>query len=149
MHPSPYRTPPRTLLACDETQILSIVKKYKEIAEELNISVNTVKTHITTGLKTLRGEFPASLLLLLFTNPYRHLRLIRHQSFLPLPLNTLNLSFRHFKSSLIHLDARYKKKKILSRIVSFVTRLIPIPRQFSHYTESPDRKNTKGIKASL
>lgn len=43
-------------------------KKQKEIAEELNISVNTVKTHIATGIKTLRDEFPASLLLLLFTN---------------------------------------------------------------------------------
>ena len=60
---------------CSQVMKLSFIecKKYKEIAEELNISVNTVKTHITTGLKTLRDEFPASLLLLLFTHPYRHL----------------------------------------------------------------------------
>lgn len=38
-------------------------KKYKEIAEELNISVNTVKTHITTGLKILRDEFSEPLIL--------------------------------------------------------------------------------------
>ncbi|WP_303179782.1 RNA polymerase sigma-70 factor [uncultured Butyricimonas sp.] len=43
-------------------------KKYKEIAEELNISVNTVKTHVTTGLNILRDEFPSSLLLLLLVH---------------------------------------------------------------------------------
>ena len=42
-------------------------KKYKEIAEILGISVNTVKTHITTGLKVLRDEFPASMLTLFFS----------------------------------------------------------------------------------
>ena len=59
---------------CSQVMKLSFIecKKYKEIAEELNISVNTVKTHITTGLKTLRDEFPASLLLLLFSHPHRH-----------------------------------------------------------------------------
>ena len=60
---------------CSQVMKLSFIecKKYKEIAEELNISVNTVKTHITTGLKTLRDEFPVSLLLLLLANPNRHL----------------------------------------------------------------------------
>ncbi|MBS7199273.1 MAG: sigma-70 family RNA polymerase sigma factor, partial [Bacteroidales bacterium] len=59
---------------CSQVMKLSFIecKKYKEIAEELNISVNTVKTHITMGLKTLRDEFPASLLLLLFSHPHRH-----------------------------------------------------------------------------
>ena len=59
---------------CSQVMKLSFIecKKYKEIAEELNISVNTVKTHITTGLKTLRDEFPTSLLLLLLANQNRH-----------------------------------------------------------------------------
>ena len=59
---------------CGEVMRLCFIecKKYKEIAEELNISVNTVKTHITTGLKTLRDEFPTSLLLLLLANQNRH-----------------------------------------------------------------------------
>ena len=49
---------------CGEVMRLCFVecKKYKEIAGLLNISVNTVKTHISTGLKMLRDEFPASLL---------------------------------------------------------------------------------------
>lgn len=42
-------------------------KKYKEIAEILDISVNTVKTHITTGLKILRDEFSSSGLILFFS----------------------------------------------------------------------------------
>ncbi len=41
-------------------------KRYKEVADMLDISVNTVKTHISTGLKILREEFPASLLFILF-----------------------------------------------------------------------------------
>ncbi len=58
---------------CSQVMKLSFIecKKYKEIAEELNISVNTVKTHITTGLKTLRDEFPTSLLLFLLANQNR------------------------------------------------------------------------------
>lgn len=32
-------------------------KRYKEIAEQLDISVNTVKTHLSTGLKILRKDF--------------------------------------------------------------------------------------------
>ncbi|MDE6451753.1 MAG: RNA polymerase sigma-70 factor [Odoribacter sp.] len=53
---------------CREVMLLYLVecKKYKEIAEILDISVNTVKTHISNGLKNLREEFPASLLLLCF-----------------------------------------------------------------------------------
>ena len=42
-------------------------KRYKEIADLLDISVNTVKTHISAGLKVLRDEFPPSLLLLFFS----------------------------------------------------------------------------------
>lgn len=41
-------------------------KKYKEIAEVLNISVNTVKTHVVTGLRILRDEFSDTLVLLVF-----------------------------------------------------------------------------------
>lgn len=40
-------------------------KTYKEIADELDISVNTVKAHLSSGLKILRHEFPGSLLLVL------------------------------------------------------------------------------------
>ncbi len=32
-------------------------KKYKEVSEEMNISTNTVKTHIMKALRLLRGEF--------------------------------------------------------------------------------------------
>ena len=39
-------------------------KKYKEAAEELEVSVNTVKTLLSTGLKQLRQQFSDSLLLL-------------------------------------------------------------------------------------
>lgn len=50
---------------CRDVMQLYLVdgKKYKEIADTLNISVNTIKTHISNGLKILRDEFPASLLL--------------------------------------------------------------------------------------
>lgn len=52
---------------CSEVMYLYLVecKKYKEIAEICHISVNTVKGHISSGLKILREEFPPSLLLLL------------------------------------------------------------------------------------
>lgn len=46
--------------------VMSIVvegKKYKETAEELGVSVNTVKTLLSGGLKQLRQQFPDSLLL--------------------------------------------------------------------------------------
>lgn len=58
---------------CGEVMRLCFVecKKYKEVAEMLNISVNTVKTHISLGLKTLREEFPASLLLLFFSRVWK------------------------------------------------------------------------------
>lgn len=42
-------------------------KKYKEVAEELGISINTVKTHITKSLKRLRGEFKDEILLYFFS----------------------------------------------------------------------------------
>lgn len=53
---------------CREVMYLYLVecKKYKEIATQLDISVNTIKTHITAGLKILREEFPSSLLILCF-----------------------------------------------------------------------------------
>ena len=41
-------------------------KKYKETAEELGVSVNTVKTLLNGGLKQLRQQFPDSLLLFFF-----------------------------------------------------------------------------------
>ncbi|MGL5683748.1 MAG: RNA polymerase sigma-70 factor [Marinifilaceae bacterium] len=44
-------------------------KKYKEIAEELGISVNTVKTHMTTGMRTLRSELGELNLYFLFFGP--------------------------------------------------------------------------------
>ena len=40
-------------------------KKYKEVAEELDITVNTVKTHITRALKYLRDELQEDLIMLL------------------------------------------------------------------------------------
>lgn len=40
-------------------------KKYKEVADELNISVNTVKTHISKALRILRQQFPDSMSLIL------------------------------------------------------------------------------------
>ena len=41
-------------------------KKYKEVAEELDITVNTVKTHITRALKFLRDELQEDLIMLLW-----------------------------------------------------------------------------------
>lgn len=41
-------------------------KKYKETAEELNISVNTVKTLLHHGIKQLRSQFPDTLLLIFY-----------------------------------------------------------------------------------
>ena len=38
-------------------------KKYKETAEELGVSVNTVKTLLSGGLKQLRQQFSDALLL--------------------------------------------------------------------------------------
>ena len=46
------------------TAIVVEGKKYKEAAEELEVSVNTIKTLLSTGLKQLRQQFPDSLLLL-------------------------------------------------------------------------------------
>ena len=39
--------------------------KYKEVAEQLNISVNTVKTHYSRALKQLRGSLDFIIMLLL------------------------------------------------------------------------------------
>ena len=41
-------------------------KKYKEVAEELDITVNTVKSHITRALKFLRDELQEDLIMLLW-----------------------------------------------------------------------------------
>ena len=40
-------------------------KRYKEVAEELDITVNTVKTHMTRALKFLRDELQEDLIMLL------------------------------------------------------------------------------------
>lgn len=40
-------------------------KKYKEVAEECEVSVNTVKTLLNSGLRQLRSKFPNSLILLI------------------------------------------------------------------------------------
>lgn len=42
-------------------------KRYKEVAEEMNISVNTVKTYFARALRTLRKELPLSILLILLS----------------------------------------------------------------------------------
>mgnify|MGYP002561622707 CR=1 FL=1 len=44
---------------CRNVFLMSCVdeKTYKQIAEELNISVNTVKTHITKAYRIIRGNF--------------------------------------------------------------------------------------------
>lgn len=47
------------------TTIVVEGKKYKEAAEELEVSVNTVKTLLSAGLKQLRQQFP-DLMILLF-----------------------------------------------------------------------------------
>lgn len=39
-------------------------RKYQEAADELDISVNTVKTHVRKALRMLRGEFSAEQLIL-------------------------------------------------------------------------------------
>lgn len=53
---------------CREVFIKSRIEglKYKEISEELGISVNTVENHIVTALKKLRVELKNYLPLLLF-----------------------------------------------------------------------------------
>ncbi len=53
--------PPKT-----RTVVISIIvegQKYKETAEKLGVSVNTVKTLLSAGLKQLRQQFPDSLFL--------------------------------------------------------------------------------------
>lgn len=47
-------------------------KKYQEVGEELHISVNTVKTHISKALRILRAEFSGQDLFLLFLLTPRH-----------------------------------------------------------------------------
>ncbi len=55
-----------------EYQVLMAIvvqnKKYKDVAEELNISVSTVKTHFSRALKFLRKEIPLSILLILMSS---------------------------------------------------------------------------------
>lgn len=46
--------PPRTRLVLQECYIHK--KKYKEVAEEMEISVNAIKKHIVKALKTIREE---------------------------------------------------------------------------------------------
>ena len=45
-------------------------KKYKDIAEELNISVNTVKTHLSKAYRKFREKLDDRAYLLLLTNSY-------------------------------------------------------------------------------
>ena len=40
-------------------------KRYKEVADSLNVSVNTVKTLLAHGLKQLRAQFPDPAILFL------------------------------------------------------------------------------------
>lgn len=41
-------------------------KKYKQAADEMNISVNSVKTHISRGLQYLRGELREDIIMFLY-----------------------------------------------------------------------------------
>lgn len=53
--------------------IVSVIiqrKKYKETAQEMNISVNTVKSQLKNGLTQLRKQFPDSLLLYILLKSY-------------------------------------------------------------------------------
>lgn len=36
-------------------------KKYQEVADELDVSINTIKKHMTRALKFLRGELQEKL----------------------------------------------------------------------------------------
>ncbi|MGL5683094.1 MAG: RNA polymerase sigma-70 factor [Marinifilaceae bacterium] len=47
--------PPQQLHAIQELIVKN--RKYNDVAGELNISVNTLKTHLTRGLKKLREEY--------------------------------------------------------------------------------------------
>lgn len=53
---------------CRNVFLMSCVdeKPYKQIAEELNISVNTVKTHITKAYRIIRGNFQNTSQILMF-----------------------------------------------------------------------------------
>ena len=53
---------------CRNVFLMSCVdeKTYKQIAEELNISVNTVKTHITKAYRIIRGNFQNTSQILMF-----------------------------------------------------------------------------------
>ena len=56
------KLPPRTQEIIRSVYLKGM--KYKEVAEEMNISLNTVKTHITRALKFLRDELQDDLVLL-------------------------------------------------------------------------------------
>ena len=58
------KLPPKTQMVVKSIVIEG--KRYKETAEELGVSVNTVKTLLSGGLKQLRQQFPDSLLLFFF-----------------------------------------------------------------------------------
>jgi RNA polymerase sigma-70 factor (ECF subfamily) len=49
------KLPPRTLLALQECYLHN--KKYREVADELDISVSAVKKHIVKALKIMRENF--------------------------------------------------------------------------------------------
>lgn len=42
-------------------------RKYKDVADEMEISINSLKTHISRGLKFLRDELREDVVLLMFT----------------------------------------------------------------------------------
>lgn len=64
IHQAIHTLPMRTRLVVEAVFIRG--KKYKEVAEELNITVNTVKTLLASGLKQLRALFSETLLLFFF-----------------------------------------------------------------------------------
>lgn len=64
IHRAIHTLPMRTRLVVEAVFISG--KKYKEVAEELNITVNTVKTLLASGLKQLRALFSETLLLFFF-----------------------------------------------------------------------------------
>ncbi len=56
-------------------------KKYREIASAMNISVNTVKYHISHGLSILREEFPESPILFLYLYHQKNIHFPRKEAY--------------------------------------------------------------------